>query len=547
LNRGESTFDFARRLWKIAPRSTVNRSEAMPDSERPATSIKLPLALTFFGLLLLAGLAAMPLLAGPPDPDAMPDTVRFLGHFHPLLLHLPIGVFALILVQELGAIFFGKKGAGRQPSLFPMFFGVMSAILAVMAGFLLYQGGDYAGETIERHLWGGLAFAGMAVVTFVVQAWSVALAANLAFYRLLLFLSVGVMGFTSHDGASITHGSDYLLRYAPDPIREFFNAPPRGGAGNRLAGGSAGETLSPEELVVYTDIVAPIITSRCVDCHKESRSRGRLRMDTYEMLLKGGREGPALVAGSSAESNMIVRIELPLDDEDHMPPIDPPSPQVEPYELVVLKWWIDSGADPEKKLGDFEVPGEVGVALAELFAAGPVEPVLEGDYGAEPASEGPDESFRGLVAEIAGEFPGALTFESRDSPLVTFTAVSMRESMDDDQFAKLAPVLPNLASLDLNATRITDRSVALLAEARNLRLVRLAETAISDAALETLATLESLESVNLYGTGVTDEGVMKLGPLPNLRQLYLWQTDVSEETINALREKMPNCEIVTGI
>lgn len=511
----------------------------MSEPERPATSIKLPLALTFLGALLLAGLIAMPLLAGPPDSDAMPDIVRFLGHFHPVLLHLPIGVFALILVQELGAIFFKRKGEARQPSLFPMFFGVMSAIVAVIAGFLLYQGGDYSGETAERHMWGGLAFAGIAVVAFVVQAWSVALATNLAFYRLLLFLSVGVMGFASHDGASMTHGSDFLLRYAPDPIREFFNAPPRATAGSSAAAGKV-----PEEQIVYEDIIVPIIASRCVDCHKESRSRGRLRMDTYELLLKGGREGPALVAGSSEESNMIIRIELPLDDEDHMPPIDPPSPQVEPHELVVLKWWIDAGADPEKKLGDYEVPSEVSIALGQLLTAEPMVPTLE---DTESAQDGPDDAFRESVAEIAKEFPGALTFESRDSPYVTFTAVSLRESMDDDAFAKLSPVLPQLVTLDLNSTRITDRSVSMLADAQNLRLIRLAETAVTDAALDTLATLHSLESINLYGTQVTNEGVMKLASLPNLRQLYLWQTEVSEETINVLREKMPDCEIVTGI
>ena len=101
-----------------------------------------------------------------------------------------------------------------------MFFGAASAIVAVIAGFLLFHGdgADYVGnELAERHLWGGLAFAVAAVLTFMVKAWTVSLCGNPAWYRLLLFVSVGVMGFASHDGASITHGSDYLTQYAPDP------------------------------------------------------------------------------------------------------------------------------------------------------------------------------------------------------------------------------------------------------------------------------------------------------------------------------------------
>ena len=83
------------------------------------------------------------------------------------------------------------------------------------------MGGDeYAGNALaERHLWGGLIFAVVAVITFIFKAWTVAIAANPAFYRSLLFASVGVMGFASHDGASITHGQNYLTEYAPDPIR----------------------------------------------------------------------------------------------------------------------------------------------------------------------------------------------------------------------------------------------------------------------------------------------------------------------------------------
>ncbi len=43
-------------------------------------------------------------------------------------------------------------------------------------------------------------------------------------------------------------------------------------------------------------------------------------MDEYELLVKGGKEGEGLVHGKSADSSIIKRVQLPEDDDEHMPP-----------------------------------------------------------------------------------------------------------------------------------------------------------------------------------------------------------------------------------
>ena len=499
-----------------------------------------PWLLSLVCLLAVAGLVAMPVLGGKPDGRELPDVVRFIGHFHPALLHLPIGVFVLIVLQELGAIFLRRGRTVAGESLFPLFFGAASAILAVIAGFLLYHGhgDDYGGqELVERHLLGGLVFAVAAVLTFLLKAWTVALAANPAWYRLLLFVSVGVMGFASHDGASITHGTDYLTRYAPEPLRRVLGLKPA----TDEAGSAASAAADP---VVYTHLVAPVLENRCVQCHKEDNAKGKLRMDTYEMLVRGGKEGPAIVPGKSAESNIVVRIELPEDDDEHMPPEGKAG--VEAHELAVLKWWIDSGADPAKKLSEMTVPAEIQPALAKLREA--IAPAAGGEAGQGSAqghgAAGPDSKLRESVEALAKEFPGALTFESQQSDKVVFTAVSLRGKFDDAAFAKLASVVPNLSTLDLAATLVTDKTVAALSGAGHLRQIRLAETPVTDAAIDPLLKLQSLESLNFYGTKVTDAGVAKLAALPNLKRLYLWQTAVTPAAIAALKQKLPQCEII---
>lgn len=514
----------------------------MADHTPAAPNRKKPLALTFFGMLAIGGLIAMPSLAGPPDGDKMPDIVRFIGHFHPVLLHLPIGVFALILFQELGAIFGRRRGELQDASMFPLFFGAASAILAVIAGFLLYHGGvEYAGNTlVERHLWGGLIFAVAAVVTFIFKAWTVARNGNPAFYRLLLFGSVGVMGFTSHDGASITHGETYLTDFAPDPIRKVLGLKPKDEKKGKPADAP---DKAPGVQLVYADIVAPILERRCVQCHKESKAKGKFRMDNYEMLVKGGKEGPGLEPGKSAESNIVVRIELRPDDEDHMPPEG--KPDIEDPEVAVLKWWIDNGADPKKALTDFQVPAAIAEAISKLVPASSAQTADSADPHA-PAA-GPDDALKAAVVALSKEFPGALSFESQQSALVTFTAVSLRGNFDDAGFKKLASLAPQLVTVDLSATKITDQALSQLSSAKHLRLIRLAETGVTDASIDTLLQLTALESINLYGTKVTDAGVSKLSSMPNLKRLYLWQTAVTPAAIKTLKEKLPNCEIITGV
>src|SRR5262245_66333926 len=45
--------------------------------------------------------------------------------------------------------------------------------------------------------------------------------------------------------------------------------------------------------------VRPLIATRCYDCHTDS-SKGGLRMDSREAMLKGGRRGPAIEIGRAA-------------------------------------------------------------------------------------------------------------------------------------------------------------------------------------------------------------------------------------------------------
>src|SRR5690606_15733263 len=184
----------------------------MSESETPRRGVTGAVILTLIGLLVIASLGVLPFWAGPPPEEGLPDLVKFFGRFHPVVLHLPIGMLLLVLLLETGRLFSRKKSGAS--TLIAMFFAAASAVVATLLGFLLYYSmPDYNKELAERHLYGGIIFACGTVAAFIVKLWVDVAGGRGAFlYWLLLLGSTGVMGFASHDGASLTHGKDYLDR-----------------------------------------------------------------------------------------------------------------------------------------------------------------------------------------------------------------------------------------------------------------------------------------------------------------------------------------------
>lgn len=504
----------------------------MSQSEHPRSFMKWKILLTIAGLLLIAALGLLPLLAGPPPEDGLPDIAKFIGRFHPVVLHLPIGILTWVLVQEALNLLPGKRA--RSSSRTAAGFAAGSAVVASLLGFLLYYSlPDYDKELAERHLFGGILFSCIAVATFIVKTWVDACGGRgTAIYRLFLLASAGVMAAASHDGASLTHGKGYLTDHAPEPLREWLGLPAK------KSPDSAPADKDPQNRLVYTDVIVPILEQKCYSCHNAEKQKGKFRMDEYELLLKGGKEGDGVIPGDIAKSNIITRIELPEDDDEHMPPEG--KKDLDAHELILLKWWISEGAPKDAKLVDLAATDEVKQALSKLAPAKPVDVAA-----AKPKPE-LDDALKTRIEGLRGEFPAALNYEFQGADTLSFTALGMREKFGDEHLAKLQPVLPSIVTLDLSHTSVTDAGVKALASAAKLRFLRLSETKVGDAALETLSQLPELESLNLYGTQVTSQGIVKLSKLQGLRKLYLWQTRVDDETLQALRDKMPDCEIVTG-
>jgi len=83
-----------------------------------------------------------------------------------------------------------------------------------------------------------------------------------------------------------------------------------------------------------------VLRDSCIECHGASKRGGRLRLDSREAMLTGGRAGPAAAAGEPVRSLLIERIRGE-GDEQRMPlERDPLTPE----QIAALEAWIAAGA-----------------------------------------------------------------------------------------------------------------------------------------------------------------------------------------------------------
>ena len=60
-----------------------------------------------------------------------------------------------------------------------------------------------------------------------------------------------------------------------------------------------------EKTVTYEKDIEPIFAKRCIACHSGDVKKGRLDLDSYETLVKGGKRGTAIVPGKSREQSAL--------------------------------------------------------------------------------------------------------------------------------------------------------------------------------------------------------------------------------------------------
>jgi len=300
--------------------------------------------------------------------------------------------------------------------------------------------------------------------------------------------------------------------------------------------------------VVYRDVIAPIMQAKCVSCHGEEKKKGKLQMHNFAALMKGGGDGATtVIAKNSKDSLMIVRANLPTDDDEHMPPSD--EPQLTKEEVALLKWWIETGASESATVAASKPTADVEGALAVLLAKG-LPKVAAPAKVAKPKPAALTDAEKKQVAEITAKMQAlnaSLMPLAQDTEQLRLGVINAADKFGDKELAILAPIAQHIVWVDLARSQITDAGADTLVKMVNLERIHLENTKVSDAGLAKLGALQKLEYLNLYGTKTTDGGIAKLSAAKGLKKLFVWQTGVTQNGAKALEGQVPGLKVNVGL
>ena len=440
----------------------------------------------------------------------MSPFLTFIGHFHPVLVHLPIGLILGALLLQLLAT--RPAYAAVRPAVpVVLLAGAFSGVLSCCTGWILSTSGEYDATLVGWHQWMGIG-----LTFFCFYVWSRARQKGFDCVQTMLSIALLVMVIvTGHLGGSLTHGSDYLSLGPSGGVIAEVDSP----------------ILDVQKARAYAEIVRPILRDNCYGCHGKTRQKGGLRLDDTAALLRGGKDGVVLLPGRGGASEMMKRLLLPVSEEHHMPPRE--KKQLNERQILLLHWWMDQGADFSRRVAELRQPDSVRGAL--LSMQGVRVRVLESDVPAEVVDAADEKALEALRAKgmmVMAVSQGSHWLEARYS-----SSTDLR---------LLLPVRKQLISLKLDHAGVGDSAMAVIGQCDSLRSLDLAGTRVGDAGLESLKGLTELRVLNLVGTGVSAAGVEGLKGLTKLRTIYLYQTKVKGGDLSLLRKALPKVGIDTG-
>lgn len=451
--------------------------------------------------------------------------VEFFGRFHPLVVHLPIGILLLAFLFE----WLSRKPQYaflQEATELAFFWGMITSIVSCIAGYMLSLSGGYDETTLWQHKWLGIGVAVIAGLLWLFKKFSL----PAIFQQVTTGLGAIMLAVTGHLGGSLTHGDDYLTQ----PLAAAFGGEAASSKFERKP------IANVEEALVYQDVVQPILAEKCYQCHNNKKQKGDLRLDSPEAVQKGGENGAIITAGNAEKSKLYEYLTLPEGNDNHMPPKGKPQPTEN--DIALIEWWIQQGAPFDKKVAALQKTDKIKPILASLSSAGggenstPSMPDVPADNvaAADPAAVETLRKLNVLVMPV-----------STGSNYLMANLVN-QPTFNDQQVGALAPLANQLVWLRLGSTQLTDAGLKEIGKLQNLTRLSLEHTRVSDAGLEYLKGLKNLQYLNLFDTKVSDKGMQALTGLKNLHTVYVYQTQVTAQGVMTLQKALPQAQIDTG-
>ncbi len=513
-----------------------------------------------FSALCIAGMGGLWLFGtfGHEEPS---ELMLFLGRFHPLIVHLPIGGLVLIFTLEIMSLLTARKWKPR--TLGPLVFTAFASIAAVACGYML--GGEFTEPEVLWHFRWALIFTALVLVTLTLRVASARGGGGAGLLSAITLLgSVAALSIAGHLGATITHGPTYITQYAPESIKptleKLLGLEPREAPtdDDDADATSSDEAPNDDDAQVvpasftqrdlYVDIVQPILIDHCGACHGEGRQRAQLRVDDHAAILAGGENGPSVVAGDADSSLIVDRIELPIEDFDHMPPEG--RDQLTVDEIVAIRIWVAAGAPESGAIETFTIPGESLEVLRRLDEA--MNPPATDDGAVDTSTtnaaeetSSPSANLDQRVQTVNEQIGGGAQRLARDSSHLVFSAATQSRAFTDEHLAMLGDIATELIEVDLSFTSVTADGLARMKPMPALRKFTLSHTNIDDAAMSAVAkNMPNIEVLIAFNTNLTDAGLESLRGCGNLQRVYVGQTQVTADAAKQFEQAHGSVECI---
>jgi uncharacterized membrane protein len=436
---------------------------------------------------------------------------EFIGRLHPAIVHLPIGIFVLVVLLEFAALHPKRKiwSSAIQPI---NVIGIIFSLLSLLTGLLLAEEGNNNEDDVNFHKWTAIATTLLFVIYTLGR--NKLIQNRIAHITSLLVLSIGLIS-TGHLGGSLTHGSDYLTISPAANQKEV-----------------AFTVTDINQAAVYKDIVQYTLDKKCVQCHGADKQKGKLRLDDSTWVLTGGKNGAIVNQQDPEQSEMLRRILLELNDEKHMPPKG--KDQLTEFEQAIFKWWIVSGASFNKHVAEMQSDEKTKTALKKFK-----------DHYSQKAIVQKREDVSSITKEdkLALEKAGwVISAISNDDNHIRAIGYNLEQPLKQS-IEKLSIIKEQLVELKLSSSGIKDEDIASISSLYNIEKLWLDGNKLSDQSLEKLTTLNNLVYLNLASTLISKNGIVQLKKLPALKNIYLYATKVTVEDLTQLKTEWKGVKI----
>ena len=427
------------------------------------------------------------------------DVLLWFGKLHPLVLHFPIVIGIAIVIYFL---FFQNKALEENTEKFILVGNALMASMVALLGLFLSKQDAYDTNTLNLHKWGGLSIAFISCLLIYIKN------STANYKKIIALVYLFVLLFFTHQGALLTHGENALS--IPTPV-------------------VAVEVKTVDSsLSVYEKAIAPILTQKCVSCHGPDKVKGKLQLQSPELIIKGGKDGNILTSFHNEEALLLQRIHLPNADEKHMPPDG--KLQLTLEELTLLTKWVKAGGNFTKKISELAKTDSLAI-LAMAYKA-------PSKGSGDKKNTAPDlKEFNSNYLTVNYLFNGSEDIE------VNFFQGSFYKI---EQLKNLEKIKDKIVSLNMQGMPITKEDLAIIVQFTRLQKLNLNYTNLKIGDLEALKNISSLVNLSICGMDVNQNSLKTLLDKAPFTEIHIWTNHSSEKEFQQLSASNKKVKIIIG-